>query len=106
MDGNTNEINRMLGSLSADAAEAQRQREAMWVKLDQISNCVTEMCSQMKMIALQQSATELKISTHVMPAVEEMKTLKQRGIGVLTVAGLLGGSAWAGVTKVFEKVSN
>lgn len=97
------DLNRAIGELTADAAEARRQRDAMWGKLNEISKGVAELRGCMSVMSAQQVSLDAKIKSEIMPTIEDMKALKQRGIGVMVASGLLGGGAWAGITKVFDK---
>jgi hypothetical protein len=97
------EISRMLGELRADNAEAMRQREAMWNKFDEVSKTCTEISGCVKMLGAQHIALATRIDAEHAPVINEMKQLKQRGIGVLAILGIVGTVIAAMLSSAFDK---
>jgi len=104
MMGDIDEISRVLGELKADNAEAMRQRDAMWNKFDEVSKTCTEISGCVKMLGAQHVALSAKIDLEHAPVIADMKALKQRGIGMLAVIGLVATAAAALVGNFFEKI--
>jgi len=97
------EISRMLGELRADNAEAMRQRTAMWNKFDEVSKTCSEISGCVKMLGAQHVALAAKIDVEHAPVINEMKQLKQRGIGVLAILGIVGTVVAATLSSLFDK---
>lgn len=92
VSGSLDEISRAIGALQADVGEGIRQREVMSEKLDKIS----EQLGGLTMIKA--DVEEMK------PHVEDWKRTKQRGIGLLTLAGVGGGTIATGLSSILKKI--
>mgnify|MGYP003661569116 CR=1 FL=1 len=99
MSNELNEVSTAIGRLMAVSEEGQRQREAMFRKLDEIANTVHQSIGQAKLVSVEVENVKKKIN-EFQPVIDEMKTLKQRGIGALAVIGIGAGSISAAITKL------
>lgn len=98
------EVSQLLGKFAADGEEARRQRDAMWNKLDEIGKNVISIGAKMELLAVQHASLDTVVKKEVMPTIEDMKAIKQRGIGALAVAGLFGGGVWAAIETIAKKI--
>lgn len=98
-DGALHEVSMMIGELKADMAEGHRQRDAMFKKLDIIADNVQQSIGQQAIVAADVDELKKKLAA-IQPTIDEMKTLKQRGIGALAVIGIGAGSISAAITKL------
>ena len=99
MSDELSEVSTAIGRLMAFSEESQRQRDAMFKKLDEIANTVHQSIGQAKLVAVEVENVKKKIN-EFQPVIDEMKTLKQRGIGALAVIGIGAGSISAAITKL------
>ena len=86
------DVSQTLGELVASVRTLTKQTGDQWEKLDEIEKTLA------KVEALADDIAEMK------PAVDEFKALKQRGLGVLGMIGLLASGAGAGAVYFMEKI--
>ena len=99
-DGNLHEVSMVLGKLVNASEDATRTREMIFQKLDNINSCLLSVSTNLKAVTENHAELSAKVENHVMPAVEEIKGIKQKGIGVLVGIGLLAGGAGSTITKL------
>ncbi len=104
MAGDLDQISMQIGRILSNNEESGRVREAMFRKLDEIGEKLTMVKGAVETVALSHTQLQAKVEGKVMPAIEEMKALKQRGIGIITAVGVLAGGASAGATKIIGKL--
>jgi len=99
-DGNLNEVSLTLGKLMNATSEAERTRELIFRKLDDIGNCLQKVSTNLSAVTENHAELKQQVETKIMPAVDEIKSIKQKGMGVLVGIGLLAGGSGAIVTKI------
>ncbi len=96
------QLSRLLGRIEADMAEAARQRDALFKKLDNMETMMHEQNGASKLIAAQVAelakdhvALVEMIDEEIKPVVDDYKALKNKGLGVIGLIGLVssGGGA-------------
>jgi Protein of unknown function (DUF1515) len=91
-DGDLNAISQAIGGLQESAREAQRSHDAMWSELKQMRGELVEV------LALKRDVADMR------PHVEDWRRTKQRGIGLLAMAGFGGGMLGQGVSTLLKKL--
>jgi chromosome segregation ATPase len=99
MPGEIDQFSAELGRLRAQAEEAERQRGAQFRKLDTISDQVAKVAGQIELIASQIASVKKELEDDIKPAVQDFKSLKSKGLGVIGVVALLGSGAGAIIQK-------
>jgi chromosome segregation ATPase len=95
------EISKSIGVLTAQHAESQRQRDAIFKKLDAIENNVQEARGAQNLVLHKLDQHELRLQK-VEAIAKDYEGLKNQGKGVLVMVGLLGGTVGAGVAALFS----
>lgn len=103
--GSIDEISSMLGRLCADNEEANRQRTAMWTKLDEMSIELTELCGTLKTLNGSHIALHGVVHNEHGPVISDVKALKQRGIGMLAGVGLFGAGGYAAISEIIKRMT-
>mgnify|MGYP003627752240 CR=1 FL=1 len=88
---NIDGVSKTLGELVASVQSLTNQTRDQWEKLDEIEKHAA------KWESLAEDVADMK------PHVDDYKRLKQRGIGMFVILGLLFGGLGAGIVYVFEK---
>lgn len=96
------QISRLLGSIEAKLQTNGQQLTALFTKVDVIRKEHAELLGVVKELNSRVDLIEKEIAEDVVPTVQEVQRLKQRGIGILTVIGLLGTGAGFLLTKVLK----
>jgi hypothetical protein len=86
------DVSKTLGELVASVHSLTNQTRDQWEKLEEIERHAA------KWEGVADDISEMK------PAVDEFKALKQRGLGVLGMIGLLASGAGAGAVYFMEKI--
>ena len=103
MADDLDQLSRLLGRVEAELAEGARQRDALFKKLDDIEKMIHEQNGAMRVLATQVSQqskdhAELKtiIEEEIKPVVDDYKSMKNRGLGVIAFIGFAsaGGGAF------------
>lgn len=81
------EISNKLGSLQAEQISSRRDHERTLQKLDELAEQLAPLASLIKTV------DEMK------PHVEDWYKMKQRGLGILAVIGLMGGAVGSSLTS-------
>ena len=95
-------VARDLGKLIAKAEEAERQRAAMFRRLDEVKAQNSETHGVAKEAMSQVGDLKRHVAEKVDPVIEDYRTLKNRGIGVLAIIALLAGSIGAAGNKLLS----
>jgi predicted nucleic acid-binding Zn-ribbon protein len=103
MTDDIHDISKVIGKLEAENTESQRQRDAMFKKLDRISDDITKLRGAVEMLAKEHADTATKVNDQIMPTVTEFQNLKQRGLGVIGFIALLGGGLGASILSMWQK---
>lgn len=96
-------VSKAIGKLEAENEEAERQRRAMFNKLDEIFREITKLTGAVEMLARDHSDTAKKVREDVMPTIDRIKNLEQRGMGVVAFVGVMAGGAGATALALFNK---
>lgn len=96
------QISRLLGSIETKLETNGQQLGALFNKVDIIRREHAETFGIVKELHSRVELLEKEVAEDVVPTVQEMQRLKQRGIGILTVIGLLGAGAGFLLTKAFK----
>lgn len=96
------QISRLLGSIETKLQTNGQQLDALFNKVDIIRKEHSETLGVVKELNSRVDLLEKEIAEDVVPTVQEMQRLKQRGIGILTVIGLLGAGAGFLLTKALK----
>lgn len=88
------EVSRLLGSIDARLSAAEKHHEDVTKRLDAVASEIRRVHADMTPI--KQSVAEME------PEVRLMKTLRNRGIGLLVGVGLIGGGTGIGLLKAIE----
>ena len=94
------EISAAIGSLRTQAAETTRKQEATFRKLDKISEQVSELTGQIRLVVEQVSEIKKELDEEIRPPVQDYKSLKAKGLGVLAFVAILASGTGAGIIKV------
>ena len=86
------DTSQMLGELISSVRTLNKSTNDIWEKLDEIEKALVTVSANERAIA------EMK------PHVDEFRILKQRGLGVLGMIGLIASSAGAGAVYLVEKL--
>lgn len=84
-EGDLNGISQAIGGLQEAAKQAQRNHEAVWGALSKMREDLTPV------LTLERRITAMEAD------VDDWRRIKQRGIGVLILAGLAGTALGAGI---------
>ena len=95
---NLDEISRILGRIEANQATSKEVVDALFRRMDDLRADHSELIGVVKEHAAKLTFFEEELTDTVVPAIDEFAKLKQRGIGVIAVIGIL--SAGAGATLV------
>lgn len=90
---NLDEISRLLGNIEAKQTIANGQLEALFKRVDDIRKEQAETLGIVKELNSRVDLLENELAQDVVPTVQEVQRLKQRGIGILTTIGLLSAGA-------------
>lgn len=88
------ELSRMIGSIQSDVAHIRRTTEAIDQKTDKTNERVIENSSSLKLV--------YKRIDDMQVHVDDYRSVKQKGIGVITVVGMVFGFIGALVGKLFH----
>lgn len=99
MTDQLSDIQRTLGALQAGMEMSNTQREAMFRKLDGVSDAVLKIAGSLEQAHRNHADLKADIDAKVKPAIQDMRDLKNRGIGVLIAAGAAGGGVGALASK-------
>jgi chromosome segregation ATPase len=106
MADDLDQLSRLLGRIEADMAEGARQRDALFKKLDNIETIMHEQNGAAKLLAAQvaelakdQIDLVKRIDEQISPAVEDFKSLKNKGLGVIAFIGLASSGGGAFLVK-------
>ena len=101
-------ISEVLGQLVAENKEAQRQRTAMFSKLDKLeSESLQQRALLETHMAEFQRHTEEELrrySQYVEPAIVDYQKTKTRAIAVLMTVAAMGAAAWELIQLIIKKV--
>ena len=86
------DTSQMLGELISSVRTLNKSTNDIWEKLDEMEKTLAKVSANERAIA------EMK------PHVDEFRILKQRGLGVLGMIGLIASSAGAGAVYLMEKL--
>lgn len=103
MTDDLHDISVVIGRLEAENNEAQRQRDAMFKKLDRISDDITKLRGAVEMLAKDHASTAKKVHEDIMPTINEVRNLKQRGMGIIAFIGLVGSGIGATLITAYQK---
>jgi hypothetical protein len=105
MSGDLDQISLQIGRIQSVLEEGTRQRDAMFRKLDTMADRLSEVGGRVAMVADGHANLKAKIDGQIIPAIDDMKSLKAKGLGVLAAIGLLAGGAGSGITKILAKLT-
>jgi amino acid permease len=88
------EVSKTLGELVAGVESLRNQTKDQWEDLEEIKKLVGEVHE------IREDVAAMK------PHVEDYRRLKQRGLGVVALLGLMGTGVGVGLTKLIETMSN
>lgn len=106
MADDLDQLSRLLGRIESDMAEGARQREALFKKLDGIETMMHEQNGAARVLAAQ--VAELAkdhvdlvkmIDEDIKPTVEDYKGLKNKGLGMIGLIGILSSGGGAALMK-------
>ncbi len=103
MSDNLDQISLQIGRIQSTLEEGTRQREALFRKLDLLGDNMSEVKGAVRSVSERHDALKSKVDAQVMPAIEDMKAMKSRGLGIMAGVALAAGGASAGVTKLVAK---
>lgn len=95
-------IARDLGKLIAKAEEAERQRSAMFGRIDDLRKEMSETKGVSNEAMRRIAMMEQKVQEDIKPTVEDYKALKNRGLGMIAMVGLMGAAIGASSHKIAE----
>jgi|GEM_PF-4162680 len=98
-----NDVYNRLGKLEASTDEVLRQLRALFVKLDQQRKDMHEIGGVAKEAVRQANQNKDAIANELRPVVDDYKALKNRGLGVIAVVGLIGSGAGIVAAKMYDK---
>ena len=98
MPSEVDDISLMMGEVRAGIAEGERQRAAIFRKLDEIVAHINQVSGAMTLLGEQHLQLRAKVAT-MEPYVENYKALRNQGIGVIAVIGLMGSVFGAAIVK-------
>ena len=104
MTDDLHDISVVIGRLEAENIEAQRQRDALFKKLDRIADDITKLRGAVEMLARDNAETARKVNDEIMPTVKELRNLKQQGLGVIAFIGLIASAGGAGLLTLYQKI--
>lgn len=96
------QISRLLGSIEAKQTTNNQQLKALFGKVDTMRKEHSELLGVVKELNSRLDVLESELAEDVVPMVQEFQRLKQRGIGILTIIGLLSAGAGFLLTKVLK----
>lgn len=99
------ETDRLLGQLVADGAEHKRQLSACFQKLDALSRDLSEHSGVAKEALRLASEIAAEIKADITPTIDDYKSLKAKGAGVLAFIALLGAGLATGLQKLWSAMS-
>lgn len=94
MADDINEVSRLLGRIEASTIEAERQRTALFKKMDEFARLQSETNG----VAKEALARVAKMEPHV----EEFKNMRQRGLGIIMFIGGCGAVGGATIMQAFK----
>lgn len=103
MTDDLHDVSLSIGQLKAENTESQRQRDAMFKKLDRISDDITKLRGAVEMLAKDHASTAQKVHEDIMPTIIEFRNLKQRGMGIIAFIGLIGSGIGATLITAYQK---
>ena len=104
MTDDLHDISVVIGRLEAENIEAQRQRDALFKKLDRIADDITRLRGAVEMLARDSAETARKVNDEIMPTDTEFRNLKQQGLGVIAFIGLIASAGGAGLLTLYQKI--
>lgn len=99
-----NDVYNRLGKLEASTDEVLRQLRALFAKLDQQRKDMHEIGGVAKEAVRQATQNKEAIEKDLRPTIDDYKALKNRGLGVIAIIGLLASGAGVIATKLFDKI--
>lgn len=102
MTGELNELSRAIGALQHSAEITAEQTAAMWRRLDEIKSLLVQQGADHKIAVADTAAIKEQIVKEIMPTVREMNALKQRGIGMLAMVGLVAGALGLFINRIID----
>lgn len=105
MPNELDQISRLLGNIEAKQTTTNQQLEALFNKVDIMRQEHAETLGIVKELNSRLDLVEKELAEDVVPVVQQLQQLKQRGIGILTVIGLLGTGAGFLLTKAAKYIN-
>lgn len=98
------DVHLMLGKLLAHSETSTTQRAAMFAKLDVMDENITKLAGSVQVAHDNHAALKSSVDRNVMPVIDDMKALKNKGIGVIATVGLIGGSVGGALAAKWTKL--
>lgn len=105
MGDSLDEISRVLGRIEAHQSTTKESTQAIFRRVDELRMSHHETMGALKEQNARLTFMEEELAQTVIPAIEDINKLKQRGIGVLAFIGLLGAGAGAMLMKFTKLLS-
>lgn len=96
------QLYQAVGSLTAEVVSLRRDLSE---KLGPLPEEIAKVASRVEAVDRDLASIKTKLEDDVMPVVTEVKQWKQRGIGALAMAGMVGSAVTVAVTKFLTVIS-
>lgn len=104
MTENLAEVQRSLGRIEGDLKNFGSQCETLFKKFDRANEELIEQRGQIKLLASQSTEAKILYEATIKPVLEDFKSLKNRGIGMVFGVSLASGSVGAGVATILARL--
>ena len=105
MPGELDQISLQIGRLlSSQEAQAERG-SSMLKKLDDISQKVTTIGGVVENISESHEELKRQVNSGIVKDIDDLKALKNRGLGIIAAVSVIAGSAAAAIGKMIAKAS-
>lgn len=101
-DHDLNDLYAQIGKLQGTSEELLRQVGALFVKMDKQQTALNEATGVAKEALKMAASNQATIKDNVLPTIEDYKSMKNRGLGIVMFIGFLGSGVGAAITKYWS----
>lgn len=95
-------LSEIIGTLRAEVKENRRQHDASFKKLDAIDEKITKLTGAVEMLAADHAALKKTVLDEIKPVTEDVKAMKNKGMGVIAFIGLFSGGTGAVIATAWN----